>query len=107
MRNLIDTFAKSGNDLEKIAMLSIFHFIHHFNFMRLFRNPSETQLATYKSMRLNILRLYVEILANSSENVSVKLSAFRALVYLLKIISSKKFEENIESARVNAFELHN
>jgi hypothetical protein len=75
--------------------------------MGLFRNPSETQLAAYKNIRSNILRLYVEILANSSENISVKLSAFRALVYLLKIISSKKFEDNIESARVNAFELQN
>ena len=53
------------------------------------------------------MRMYVEILANTSEHVSVKLSAFRALVYMLKMISSKKFEENIESARVNAFELPN
>ena len=53
------------------------------------------------------MRMYVEILANTSEHVSVKLSAFRALVYMLKMISSKKFEENIESGRVNAFELPN
>lgn len=48
--------------------------------------------------------MYLNILANP-ESISVKLSAFRSLMYMLKIISSKKFEDNIESAKVNAFEL--
>jgi hypothetical protein len=50
--------------------------------------------------------MYVSIIANSAECVPVKLSAFRALVYLLKAISSKRFEENILSERGNAYELN-
>ncbi len=58
-------------------------------------------------MRDNVIRMYVSIMANSAECVPVKLSAFRALAYLLKAISSKRFEESIPSERGNAYEMNN
>ena len=60
--------------------------------MEMFNNTSESHLEVYKNARNKILRMYLEILANTDEHVSVKLSAFRGLTYMLRVISSKKFE---------------
>lgn len=66
--------------------------VHHHNFMELFVNSSEGQQQVYKNARDKILGLYIQILDNGDEPISIRISAFRGLTYLLRMISNYKFE---------------